>query len=117
MPFSKDTGYWRREALWTVTHLTEAMDSSWTAASSRPQPDHSLLGQVIVWTSDLTTAAWITAPQLPTLTTASTTTKSLFLLQGKGNRKKETKWTIRGTSFPSLRMYRSKMDLGKCNCR
>lgn len=50
-----------REALWTVTHLTEAMDSSGTAASTRPQPDHNLLGQVIVWTSDLTTAAWITA--------------------------------------------------------
>ena len=48
------------EALWTVTHLTEAMDRLGTAASTRQQPDHNLLGQVIVWTSDLTTAAWIT---------------------------------------------------------
>lgn len=49
--------------LWTVTYLTEAGDSLWTDLfdwTGRPQPDHSLLGQVsnIV---DLTTATWITA--------------------------------------------------------
>ena len=89
MPFLKDTDISSREALWTVTHLTEAMDSSWTAEDSRPQPDHNLLGQVIVWTSDLTTAAWITATQLPTLTTASATTKSILLFWGQGNGKGE----------------------------
>lgn len=61
MPFSKDNCITSRRALWTVTHLTEAMDSPWTAEDSRPQPDHNLLGQVIIGTSDLTTAAWITA--------------------------------------------------------
>jgi hypothetical protein len=89
MSFPKDTGNLSRKALWTVTHLTEAVDSSWTAASTRPQPDHNLLGQVIVWTSDLTTAAWITAAQLPTLTTASATTKSILLFWGEGNGKGE----------------------------
>jgi hypothetical protein len=61
MPSSKDDCDTSSDALWTVTHLTEAVDSSWTAEDSRPQPDHNLLGQVIVWTSDLTTDAWITA--------------------------------------------------------
>jgi len=61
MPFSQNTCISLRKALWSVTRLTEAMDSSWTAESSRPQPAHNLLGQVITWTSDLTTAAWITA--------------------------------------------------------
>ena len=61
MPVSKDTPFPSSDALGTVTHLTEAMDSLGTAEDSRPQPDHNLLGQVIVWTSDLTTAAWITA--------------------------------------------------------
>lgn len=61
MLYSKETYNLSRKTLWTVTHLTEDMDSSGTAEDSRPLPDHNLLGQVIVWTSDLSTAAWITA--------------------------------------------------------
>ena len=87
MPLSKDTPIPSSDALWIVTHLTETMDSLGTAEDSRPQPDHNLLGQVIVWTSDLTTAAWITAEQLPTLTTASTTT-NFFYRGEKGEKKK-----------------------------
>ena len=53
-----------RGTLWTVPHLTEGMDILWTALdkwTSRPQDAHPLLGQVIKWTTDLPTAAWITA--------------------------------------------------------
>jgi hypothetical protein len=54
----------RRKTLWTVTHLPEGMDSLCTAQdekTSRPQTAHTLLGQVIDRTTDLPTAAWITA--------------------------------------------------------
>jgi hypothetical protein len=56
-----------RGTLWTVPQLTEGMDILWTAqdewtkSKSRPQDAHPLLGQVIEWTTDLPTAAWITA--------------------------------------------------------
>jgi hypothetical protein len=116
MLFSKDTPISSSNTLWTVTHLTEAMDSLGTAEDSRPQPDHNLLGQVIVWTSDLSTAAWITASAV-THTDHSVYDYDIFSHWGKGNRKKEFKRTIRGTSFPSLKTFRVQMDMGKCNCR
>ena len=53
--------------LWTVPHLPECMDTLWTTRDKWtnqkgcPQAAHPLLGQVIKRTSDLTTAAWITA--------------------------------------------------------
>jgi len=56
-----------RETLWTVPHLPEGMDTLWTAqdkwtnSKSCPQAANPLLGQVIKRTSDLPTAAWITA--------------------------------------------------------
>jgi hypothetical protein len=53
-----------RKTLWTVTHLPEGMDILGTALdewTSRPQDAHTLLGQVNEWTTDLPTAAWITA--------------------------------------------------------
>jgi hypothetical protein len=54
-----------RGTLWTVPQLTEGMDILWTAqdkwTKSRPQDAHPLLGQVNEWTTDLPTAAWITA--------------------------------------------------------
>ena len=53
-----------RGTLWTVPQLTEGMDILWTALderTSRPQDAHPLLGQVIECTTDLPTAAWITA--------------------------------------------------------
>ena len=56
-----------RDPLWTVPHLADGVDTlrtaqdKWTNLKSCPQAAHPLLGQVIKMTSDLTTAAWITA--------------------------------------------------------
>ena len=53
--------------LWTVPQLPGDLDRPWTAIiewtnlNSCPQSDHPSLGQVIEWSSDLTTATWITA--------------------------------------------------------
>jgi hypothetical protein len=53
-----------RRRLWTVTGLAVGMDRPWTAKNdrmSRPQSDHTYLGQVIKRRIDLPTAPWITA--------------------------------------------------------
>ena len=103
MSYSKETNDLSRKTLWTVTHLTEAVDSSGTAENSRPQPDHNLLGQVIVWTSDLTTAAWITA-QLDvavTHTDHSVYGDNFFsLFRGKENQKKGYQMDDSGNFVP-----------------
>ena len=100
MPFSKDTGNLSRKALWTVTHLTEAVDSSWTAASTRPQPDHNLLGQVILWTFDLTTAAWITAVAVTHTDHSVYCCEISFLFWGKGNQEKGDRMDDPGNCVP-----------------
>jgi hypothetical protein len=103
MPYSKETYNLSREALWTVTHLTEAMDSSGTAEDSRPQPDHNLLGQVIVWTSDLTTAAWITARLDVAVTHTDHSVyccEISFLFWGKGNQEKGDRMDDPGNCVP-----------------
>jgi hypothetical protein len=100
MPFPKDTGNLSREALWTVTHLTEAVDSSWTGASTRPQPDHNLLGQVIVWTSDLTTAAWITAVAVTHTDHSVYDDEISSSLQGKGDQEKGDQMDDPGNFVP-----------------
>ena len=99
MRFSKDTSIPGIEALWTVTQLTEAMDSLGTAEDSRPQPGHNLLGQVIVWTSDLTTAAWITAAAV-THTDHSVYDYEIFLQGGKEEKKKGIQMDDPGNLFP-----------------
>lgn len=78
--------------LWTVTQLTADMDSLWTAqnewTTSRPQPAHTRLGQVIDWTPDLPTAAWITARLDVAVThTAHRSDDNDFFLSGKEKKK------------------------------
>jgi hypothetical protein len=87
--------FMRSDTLWTVTQLTEVMDSSWTAEDSRPQPDHNLLGQVIIGTSDLTTAAWITALGDVAVNHTDHSVHGDEISFAKGEQKKEIKWTIR----------------------
>ena len=100
MSFSKETSCLSREALWTVTHLTEAMDRLGTAEDSRPQPAHNLLGQVIVWTSDLTTAAWITAAAVTHTDHSVCDYDFFFLFWGKGNQEKGYRMDDPGNFVP-----------------
>jgi hypothetical protein len=82
--------------LWTVTQPTAVMDSLWTAqhdwTTSRPQPAHTRLGQVIDWTPDLPTAAWITTRLDVAVThTAHRSYDNDFFLPGKEEKKGDTK--------------------------
>ena len=68
MLFSKEICGLNREKLWTVPHLPEAMDSSWTP--------------------DLTTAAWITAAAVTHTDHSFYDDEFFYLLWGKEKRKK-----------------------------
>ncbi len=87
------------DTLWTVPHLPADMDSLWTAKDkwtsrdSCPQPAHTCLGQVIEWTSDLTTAAWITARLNDAVTHTDHSENGGEILLISGDRKKEVEWT------------------------
>lgn len=113
MPFSKDTCLESEETLWTVTHLTEAMDSSWTAEDSRPQPDHNLLGQVIVWTSDLTTAAWITAVAVTHTDHSVYDYKISFPFWGKWEQEKGDQMDDPGNFVPLTKKVSESDELGE----
>jgi hypothetical protein len=88
----------RQGTLWTVPQLAVGMDSLWTAQDEWtkccPQAVHTDLGQVIAWTSDLPTAAWITARMGVAVThTAHSGYDGEFFLLKMENKKTEIKWT------------------------
>jgi len=102
--------------LWTVTQLTVGMDSLWTAqfdwTKSCPQPDHTHLGQVIVWSTDFSTAAWITARLViaVTHTAHSFNSGSLFFIKKTGKEKSDDHLAL----FPNKNSRSAKNLCARC---